>query len=460
LEQEESSKMVRILFITPYFPPEVGAAQARISETAARLARRGHDVTVLTTLPNYPNGVVFPGYERSAGRIEDWHGVRVVRVWSYISPNKGFLRRILSQLSFGLLAPWLGFKAVGRPDIIIVESPPLFDAIAGRALAWLKRSPFIFTVADIWPESAVQLGALRNPMLIWLSERLEWSTYCRATLVWAMTEGIRATLVARGLPASRVFRLTNGVDTKVFYPMSRDAARASLGWDDRFTVLYAGTIGMGQGLGIVLAAAEQLGQASSVRFVLVGEGAEKAELKADAARRRLANVEFLDSLPHVRMPAVLSAADACLVSFKKRPLFEGAVPSKLYEAMASAKPILLAADGEAPNLVVREAGAAVHVTPENSAALAEGIRWLMAHPEEAREMGARGRAFVESRFDRETLTTALEGYIAAVIERWQGNSDPSLARRDSALDGEPGGVHDRQAEFKTVSTTGQAASER
>ena len=165
--------MARILFITPYFPPEVGAAQARISETAMRLARRGHDVTVLTTLPNYPKGAVFAGYDRGRRRLEEWGGVRVVRVWSYISPNKGFFRRILSQLSFGLLAPWLGFRAVGRPDVIIVESPPLFDAFAGRALAWLKRCPYIFTVADIWPESAVQLGALHNRALIWLAERLQ-----------------------------------------------------------------------------------------------------------------------------------------------------------------------------------------------------------------------------------------------------------------------------------------------
>ena len=147
--------MARILFITPYFPPEKGAAQTRIGETALKLVRRGHEVTVLTTLPNYPKGFVFPGYERGQRREENWNGVRVIRVWSYISPDKGFRSRVLGYLSFGLLAPFQAFWKVGRPDIMIVSSPPLFVAFAGRILRFLKRRPYIFIVADIWPESAV-----------------------------------------------------------------------------------------------------------------------------------------------------------------------------------------------------------------------------------------------------------------------------------------------------------------
>ncbi|HEX9036774.1 MAG TPA: glycosyltransferase family 4 protein [Ktedonobacterales bacterium] len=422
--------MSRILFVTPYFPPEVGAAQARISETALRLARRGHEVSVLTTAPNYPNGIVFAGYGRGQRRTELWNGVRVVRVWSYVSPNKGFFRRILSQLSFGLLSPFLGAPKIGDPDIIIVESPPLFDALAGRALAWLKRCPYIFTVADIWPESAVQLGALRNPWLIWLAERLEWSAYRHAAAVWAVTEGISATLVGRGLPESRVFRLTNGVDTTVFQPQSRDEARAELGWDDRYTVLYAGTIGLAQGLEIALDAAERLRADPNVRFVLAGEGAAKAELLAKATRRGLTNVDFLDALPHARMPRVLAAADACLVSLKNIPLFAGAIPSKLYEAMASGRPILLAVDGEARDLVERQAGAALYIQPEDGSALAQAIERLRARPDEARILGARGRAFVVERFDRELLTSALEGHIVAALS--SARSDSTAVMQETA----------------------------
>ena len=179
--------MAHIVFVTPYYPPEVGAAQVRISETASRLVARGHEVTVLTTLPNYPLGVVPPEYRDGKNRSELRNGVRIERVWSYVSPNKGFLRRILSQLSFGLLSPFLIGKRLGKPDILIVESPPLFDAFVGRILARRFKAPYIFTVADIWPESAVQLGALNNRALIWLAERLEWSTYRRAGAVWSVT---------------------------------------------------------------------------------------------------------------------------------------------------------------------------------------------------------------------------------------------------------------------------------
>lgn len=416
--------MARILFITPYFPPEVGAAQARISETALRLVRRGHEVTILTTLPNYPKGAVFPGYERGQRRREDWNGVRVIRVWSYISPNKGFLRRILSQLSFGLLAPFLAAGKLGRPDVIIVESPPLFDAFAGRALRFLKRRPYIFIVADIWPESAVQLGALRNKALIWLAERLEWSTYKRAALVWAVTEGIRAALVQRGLPERKVFRLTNGVDTEKFTPIPRDEARAQLGWDDRYTIVYAGTVGLAQALEITLNAADVLRDTPGVRFVIAGEGAAKEELVAEAQRRGLKQVEFLDAFPHAQMPTVLSAADALLVSLKKIPLFDGAIPSKLYEAMAAERPILLAVDGEARELVARQAHAAIYVEPENGRALATAIQWLRQHPTEAQALGAHGRAFVKANFDRELLTDALVGHIYTAMGRRAPKTPP------------------------------------
>src|SRR6266853_3757616 len=178
--------MAHILFITPYFPPEKAAPAVRLSETAMHLVKRGYQVTVLTTVPNYPTGIVPPEYRGYVIKKELLGGVRVVRVWSYTSPNKGFLRRILAQLSFGCLAPILGGKAVGHPDVIIVGSPPLFNVIAGRALARLTRRPYILWVADLWPESAVQLGMLKNRAVIRLSEWLEWSSYWRASLVWVV----------------------------------------------------------------------------------------------------------------------------------------------------------------------------------------------------------------------------------------------------------------------------------
>jgi glycosyltransferase involved in cell wall biosynthesis len=418
--------MANILFFTPYYPPEVGAAQTRISETAVRLVKRGHRVTILTTLPNYPLGKVPAEYRSRSQRRQVRDGVSIVRVWSYISPNKGFLRRILAQLSFGCLASFLGLRAVGKPDVIIVESPPLFDAIGGRLLARIKRCPYVFTVADIWPESAVQLGVLHNRFLIRLAEWLEWSTYRRAGAIWSVTAGIRQTLVERGLPEKQIFLLPNGVDTEKFRPRSQGEARAELGWGDGFTLIYAGTIGLAHGLNTLLDAAEQLKRYSDIRVVLIGEGAAKDDLMADVERRQLTNVTFLNAQPHDRMPSIIAAADACLVSLRKVPLFEGALPSKMYEAMACARPIVLAVDGEARQLIAEQAGAALYVEPESAPALAQAILHMRDQPELARQLGERGREFVKSHFDRNQLVVALEDRLLALMKRQQEEAQVHL----------------------------------
>ena len=422
-----NSMMTYILFVTPYYPPEKGAPQARISETAQLLVKRGHQVTVLTTLPNYPTGIVPPEYHGRRVQEEVCNGVRIIRVWSFISPNKGFLRRVLAQLSFGSLSPILGWRKVGHPEIVIVESPPLFDAFAGRILSWLKGCPFIFTVSDIWPESAVQLGVLRNRALIRLAERLEWSTYQRSSLVWAVTEGIQNELIKRGLRPEKVFLLTNGVDTKEFRPLPQRQARAELGWDNRFTALYAGTHGIAQGLITILDAAELLRGRTEIHIVLAGDGAEKADLIAQARQRRLTNVTFLEPLSHDRMPLLLAAADICLVPLKKLPLFEGALPSKMYEAMACARPIVLGVEGEARRLAEQEAGSAIAVEPENANALATSILYLREHPEVAVQLGQRGRAFVETRFDRHQLVASLDSSIMTLLHKHEPAPVPATS---------------------------------
>jgi colanic acid biosynthesis glycosyl transferase WcaI len=409
--------MAQILFVTPNYPPEKGAKQVRISETAKRLVQCGHQVTVLTTVPNYPTGIVPPEYHNGKSREEIRDGVHIVRVWSYIRPNKGFFQRILAQLSFGCLSPLLGARKVGRPDVIIVESPPLFDAFAARMLSWLKKCPFIFTVSDIWPESAIQLGMLRNHIFIWLSERLERSAYQRADLVWVVTQGICDTLVARGVPKEKVFLLTNGVDTSEFRPYPQEQARVELGWDQRFVVLYAGTHGLSQGLATVLDAAQLLQDRAEIHIVFVGDGAEKENLVAKAREMSLTNITFFDPMPHARMPLLLSACDVCLVPLRRLPLFQGALPSKMYEVMACARPIILGVEGEARRLVEKEAGSAIAVEPENARALASAILHLYKHPEEIERLGQQGRAFVEAHFDRDQLVAELDTRILELLQK-------------------------------------------
>jgi colanic acid biosynthesis glycosyl transferase WcaI len=407
--------MAHILFISRYYTPEKAAAAVCVSETAKRLVKQGHEVTVLTTVPNYPTGIVPPEYRGHMIQCEILEGVRVVRIWSYIHANKGFLRRILAQLSFGFLAPLLGWKSIGRPDIIIVESPPLFNVIAARILAKFKTCPYIFWVADLWPESAIQLGALHNRTFIWLSERLEWSTYKRAILVWVISEKMRDILIQRGLPPEQILLINNGVDTIKFRPLPQREARAALGWDGRFTVLYAGTHGLSHGLTTILDAAEQIRDRFDIRFVLVGDGAEKANLMAQAQSRNLKNVTFLDPLPHHQMPQLLAAADVCLAHARKVELFECMLPIKMYEAMASSRPLLLGLNGEARRIAEQEAGAALYVEPENPDALASAVLYLQVHPEVAAQLGMRGRIYVQARFDYDLLTAELAARISGLL---------------------------------------------
>jgi colanic acid biosynthesis glycosyl transferase WcaI len=282
-------------------------------------------------------------------------------------------------------------------------------------------------VSDLWPEAAIQLGVVRNRLLIRLSEWLEWSTYRRAALVWVVTQWIRDFLIQRGLPPERVFLLTNGVDTTNFRPLPQAQARAELGWANRFTVLYVGTHGVTHGLMTIIDAAEQLRDRVDIDFVFVGEGADKANLVDQARKRGLANVTFLDSLSHNLVPTLLAAGDVCLAHVRKVPVGEGILPIKMLEAMACACPIVLAVDGEARRIAVQEAGAAIYVEPENATALASAILYLREHPDLAEALGKRGRACVEAQFDYDRLTAVLDKRIEMLLEKKAAMPVPSSA---------------------------------
>jgi colanic acid biosynthesis glycosyl transferase WcaI len=252
--------------------------------------------------------------------------------------------------------------------------------------------------------------------LIRMSEWLEWSAYQKASLVWAVTEGIRNTLIARGLAPEHIFLLTNGVDCTEFRPQSKAQARSELGWDDRFTVLYVGGHGIMHGLHTLLDAAELLLDREDVHIILVGEGSEKPDLVAQSQRRHLKNVTFLDAQPHHRIPLLLAASDASLVPVRNVPLFQGMLPIKMLETMACARPIVLAVDGEARKIAEEKAKAAIAVEPENADALVSAILYLHEHLEIAEEMGQQGRNYVKAHFDYDLLTKALSDRITTLLE--------------------------------------------
>lgn len=389
------------MILTHYFPPEVGAPQARLYELATRAAAAGHEITVVTGMPNYPTGVIPPNYRGRLRMVETVEGIRVIRTWVFATPNRGFVRRLMNHGSFAV-SSLSATRMLGHVDVFFVESPPLFVGFAALALRRLKRAPYVFNVSDIWPQSAVELGALRNPVVIRAAEWLEMHLYRKAARISVVTPGMVSRLARRGVPEGKLFLLTNGVDTTMYRPAPPDADLAQrLGLDGRKVFLYAGTHGMAQGLDVVLTAARQT-RDPDVLYVLAGDGAEKDALVARARNENIANVRFLPNQPRDAMPGLLNLAYATIVPLKKLDLFKSALPSKMFESMATAKPIVASVEGEAARLV-ESADAGVVVPPEDPSALSQEVQRLASDPVLARRLGEHGRAYVSKHFDREAI---------------------------------------------------------
>ena len=387
---------MKLTILTQYYPPEVGAPQGRWSALAAAFRRRGHAVTVLTAMPNYPTGRIYPGYG-GVLRREVRDGVRVIRTFVFPTQKADLLRRLSSYFSFVFASATVGTVFLKRPDYLIVESPPLFLGLAGVWLSWVKHCRMIFNVSDLWPESAVRLGVLRPEGLAYrLSEWLERFCYRRAAFVTGQTRAIVGDIAAR-FPWCRTYHLSNGVNDRVFHPDRRTAeARAALGPTDACIAFYAGLHGLAQGLDRVLDAAAVLAD-TPLRFVLMGDGPTKADLVRQAWERGLTNVDFLDARPTSDVPPLLAAADVVVVPLVTH--LPGATPSKLYEAMASGRPVVLVAEGE-PAAIVREQQAGLIVAPGDAAGLAQALRTLCGDAVLRERLGANGRQAAERYFNQ------------------------------------------------------------
>jgi len=391
---------VKVAILTQYYPPEVGAPQARLSALALAFAQRGHRVTVLTAMPNYPTGKIHAGYGGFIKR-EERDGVSVVRTLVYPTQSPDFPRRLASYFSFLLSSAAVGTAYLRSLDYLLVESPPLFLGLTGIWLSRRKRARMVFNVSDLWPESAVRLGALRQGSTAHaLGEWLERLCYRHAWLVTGQSAEIVDDIASR-FPGCETFHVSNGVDTDTFRPdLATRESRALLGDGNAnhgCLALYAGLHGLAQGLDQVLDAAEHLPPDCDVRFVLMGDGPAKARLVDRARARRIDRVRFLDPRPHHLVPAVLAAADILVV-----PLLcelPGAVPSKLYEAMATGRPVILVARGEAAR-IVEQHGAGLVVAPGDRAGLVNAFRRLAADAPLRQRLGANGRVAAVQHFDR------------------------------------------------------------
>lgn len=404
---------MRILFLSDQYWPETNAPAIHVRARAARWVAAGHEVTVLTSAPNFPEGVLHPGYRNAWREVTEVQGVRVVRVKTFITANEGFLKRTLDYLSFMASAFLQGLREE-RPDVIVATSPQLFTPLAGVLLAAFHRVPHVFELRDLWPASIVANKALRPGLALRLLERLELTLYRRSTAVLAFTEAFRADLLRRGVPPAKVHVVHNGTDLDLFQPGPRDPALvADLGLEGQWVLGYFGTLGLSHGLDQVVEAAAEV-QHLPVTVLFMGAGAAAAGLKAQAAARGLTNLRFLPRQSHERVPAYWRLCDAALVSLADTEAFRAVMPSKIYEALAMGLPILFVGpEGEASR-ALRAWGVGEAVPPGDPAALAEALaRWSQdPTPAEAKRAAARA---VRPTFGRERQAEAALAVFTAAI---------------------------------------------
>lgn len=407
---------MRILYVSQYFPPEMGAPAARVYELSREWVKRGHAVQVLTGFPNHPTGVIPEGYRGELLRRETLEGIEVIRAPIYAAPNKDIVRRSANYLSFAASASLLGPVLARKPDVLIATSPQFLVGLTGLWLSKALGVPFVFEVRDLWPASIVAVGALPEGSLpIRGLELLEKTLYRAADRIVAVTDSFVDEIVSHGGEREKIRVVKNGVDLEVFHPAPKEnEIRASLGLQGKFVATYIGTHGMAHGLGTILQAAERLKGDDRFRFLLVGEGAEKAKLKANAQERGLSNVLFLDQQPRETIPGYIAASDACLVLLRALGLFKTVLPSKIFEFWGCARPIVLGVEGEARALL-EEARAGIVFPPEDVGALVVALQGLAAEPGRAEEMGRAGRKYVEGNFSREVLAERYLEILAEVV---------------------------------------------
>ncbi len=393
---------MKILYVSQYFPPEMGAPAARVHELSREWARTGHRVTVLTGFPNHPTGVIPPEYRGQWLRRESVDGVDVVRVPIYAAANKGVFLRAANYLSYAASATAVGPWLVERPDVLVATSPQFLTAAAGRLLSWCKRVPFVFEVRDLWPRSIVEVGAMTaDSPAVKALEMLERWLYRSADHIVVVTESFVQEIAAHGIPAGKISVVTNGVDLDLFRPGDREQARAELGLPPGFLATYVGTHGMAHGLDLLLDAAAAL-RDLPVRFLLVGEGAEKAALQRQAAARGLDDVLFWNQCPRDKVARILAASNVCLVLLRDKPLFRAVIPSKIFEFMGAGRGILTTVDGESRR-IIETAVAGVFCPPGDAKALVNALRHLVDNPGRLDAMGEAGRQYVERHYSRKAL---------------------------------------------------------
>ena len=420
---------MHILFLSDNFPPETNAPASRTFEHCREWVRAGHDVTVITCAPNFPEGKLFAGYKNRLWQSESVDGIRVIRVWTLIVSNSGRIRRSLDYMSF-LLTGFLAAIFVRRVDVVVGTSPQFFAVCAAWGASLVKRAPFVFELRDLWPASIGAVKAMRPGLLLRFLERIELFLYRRAALIVALTTSFKQNLIARGIPSAKITVVTNGIDPGLFHPRNKDRdLLASLDLENRFVTGYIGTHGLAHGLDTILDAARLLRDQGHdhIRFLIVGPGAERRQLINRAKAEQLSNIRFVDAVCRTEVPRYWSMLDCSLVHLRRDPVFETVIPSKLFEAMAMGVPTILGVKGEAAQLV-QETQSGVLVAPEDAAAMAKAILDLEANTKLRRQISENAVQAAQN-FKRSFLAQKMVAALGDVVTRPQGQQETSTAVR-------------------------------
>ncbi|MAW66020.1 MAG: glycosyltransferase WbuB [Flavobacteriales bacterium] len=402
---------MRILFITDNFPPEVNAPATRTFEHCKEWVQKGDRVTVITCAPNFPKGKVYEGYKNKLFQKEEIEGIEVIRVWSYISANEGFAKRILDFLSFAFMAFWVGlFK---KADVIIGTSPQFFTTWTAETLSFIKRKPWVFELRDLWPESIKAVGAISGDSKIFKTlEKIELRLYKRSSRVISVTNSFKENLISRGIDGDKIRVVRNGANLERFSKRERHRLwEEKLGLKDKFVIGYVGTHGMAHKLDFILRSWPK--ERLDLHLLLMGDGAEKMKLQKLAIELNICNITFLDSMSKEDVPDILSLMDVSLVPLKKSDLFKTVIPSKIFENSAMQIPILLGVEGESAE-IVNKFGAGLCFEPENKTSFVEKLT-ILKEDQELYMNCQKGCLNLAKSFNRKKMAEDMRNYLLEII---------------------------------------------
>ncbi len=404
---------MRIVVISHFFPPEIGAPSARLYEMARHWVELGNEVHVVTCFPNHPTGVIPNEYKGMKYMHEVMDGIHVHRNYVYATPNKGFIKKTLGHISFMFSSILLSMRKIKKPDVIITSSPTFFSIFSGYWYSLRKKAPFVLEIRDLWPAAMIELGVMKKGLITNILEKVELFFYRKSKRLIMVTKSFKENVINRGIDSNKVHVITNGVNQDFFYPKEKsEKIINNYGLKDKFVISYVGAHGISQNLSTILKVAKALDKEQGIQFLFIGEGAEKDKLKQIASEQEINNVTFIDAQPKEKIPEIYNTSDISLIPLKNIELFKTFIPSKMFEIMACGVPIVASLEGEAAD-ILNESQAAEVVNPDNPEEIMQAILKLKNDKVLLERLKNNGPAFVEKNYSRRNLA---EQYLNIIRE--------------------------------------------